>query len=92
MNSLPIVKIELESMRLSMTHAFHEMQFKMDEMVQKAIADALQPERIQEMMTRTARVEIDKAILAETEAFFRYGGGRKVIAELVAKKLSENLE
>lgn len=92
MNTMPIVKIQLESMRLSMVHAFHDMQFKMDEMAQQAINEALDPKRIQDMMTRTAREEIDRVILEETNAFFRYGAGRKVIAEIVKKKLSEELE
>jgi hypothetical protein len=91
-NTMPIVRIELQSMRLSMVHAFHDMQLKMDEMAKQAIDDALDPKRIQEMMTRTAREEIDRVILEETNAFFRYGPGRKVIAEIVAKKLSEDLE
>lgn len=79
-------------MRLSMVHAFHDMQFKMDEMAQQAIKEALDPKRIQQMMTETARDEIDKVILEETKSFFRFGPGRKVIAEMVVKKLSENLE
>jgi len=79
-------------MRLSMVHAFHDMQFKMDEMAQQAINEALDPERIQQMMTETARDEIDKVILEETKSFFRCGSGRKVIADLVVKKLTENLE
>ena len=92
MNTMPIIKIQLESMRLSMVHAFHDMQFKMDEMAQQAINEALDPKRIQEMMTRTAREEIDNVILEETKSFFRYGAGRAVIAEIVKKKLTEELE
>lgn len=79
-------------MRLSMVHAFHDMQFKMDEMAQQAIKEALDQKRIQEMMTQTARNEIDRVIMEETNAFFRFGPGRKVIAEIVVKKLSEGLE
>lgn len=89
MNEIPLIRIEVETMRQSMIHAFSRQMLRLDEMFKEAINDACQPEKVQAILTEAANKYIQEALKLETERYFLYGEGRKYISEKVKEKLDK---
>lgn len=90
--SIPIIKIEIESMRQSIVHAFRNQLLGIDEQFKLALDEACQPEKIQKLLTDSANSAIKEAIEEEVRHFFEKGNGRKLVAEKVREKLELNLK
>jgi hypothetical protein len=89
----PLIRVEIENMRHSMVMAFSDYQLKMDEMFKTAVEEACEPTRIQMVLNEAAKRYLNEAIDKEVKAFFDYGStGRKMVKELVEKKLREERE
>lgn len=78
-------------MRQSMVHAFSEHTMKMDELFQRAIAEACKPEAVQEIVTDAAQRYLEQAIDEEVKSFIMYGNGRKLVKAEVEKRLNAEL-
>lgn len=87
----PIIKIEVQTMKQSMLHAFSQQMLGLDEMFKEALDDACQPEKVQNILTEAANKFIKEALETETKNYFTYGEGRKFIANKVKEKLNEEL-
>jgi len=83
----PIIKIEVESMKHAMLHAFSEHLLNTDAAFKAAIEDACKPEKVQAILTEAANKYLKEAIEGETKSYFLYGDGRKAIAEKVKERL-----
>jgi outer membrane protein assembly factor BamD (BamD/ComL family) len=70
LNSIPIIRFELEGMKRTIVTALMQHQAQMDQDIQAAY---------RRVVHQAAREEIDK--------FFRYGEGRKEIAEVIKQKI-----
>lgn len=88
MESLPIIRLEVEYMKHAICHAFSQHQMQLDEAVKAAVDTFCQPDHINgivaDAVDRTLRDGVQKAV----ESFFRYGAGGDTIKEQVIKKLS----
>jgi len=91
-NPVPCVKITVEGLRHSIVHAFNRTQLQMDEFFRKAVDEACNPERLQNIITEESKKVIDEAVKAEVDSFYRYGDGREAVKTAVLKKLSEEVE
>ncbi len=89
MNPIPVIRIEVEAMKQTMFHAFHEQTLKLDEQFKLAIEDACKPEKIQSILTQAANKYIKEAVEDEVKSYFLFGDGRKHIAEQVKAKLEK---
>jgi len=83
----PIIKIEVEHMKQAMLHAFSEQLLNTDTAFKAAIEDACKSEKVQAILTEAANKYLKEAIESETEGYFRYGDGRKAIAEKIKEHL-----
>lgn len=89
MNTLPLIRIEVEAMKQSMVHAFSQQMLNLDELFKAALDDACQPEKVQNILTEAANKYIKEALDFETQRYFLFGEGRKAISEKVKEKLDK---
>lgn len=82
-----MIKIEVETMRESMVHAFSAQMLDLDKNFRIAMDDACQPQKVQAILTEAANSYIRQALEEETKSYFLHGDGRKVIAAKVKEKL-----
>ena len=85
---MPIIKIEVETMKQAMHHAFSEQLLNIDKQFQEAVEKACDPKRIQHIIDSAAGEYISQVLKEETKWFFLNGPGREIIKERVAEKLS----
>ena len=90
MNSLPIIRIEIEGMRQSILAALTERQIQMDEYVSAAINRYATAENLSRVIDAEVESAINSAIKEATASYFKYGDGRKFIVESVAKRLGDS--
>jgi hypothetical protein len=84
---LPIIRISFEHMA-SQIHAMISQELVgMDEMVQKAVEDACDPRRIENMIQTMTDAVLRKAIHNEIEDFFFHGKGRTALRAAINKTL-----
>jgi hypothetical protein len=76
-------------MRHSILHALAERQIQMDEYVGDAITRYCTPENLGRLIDIEVTRAIDSAVKEQAESYFKYGAGRKFIAEAVAARLSD---
>jgi pyruvate/2-oxoglutarate dehydrogenase complex dihydrolipoamide dehydrogenase (E3) component len=79
----PIIRLEIEGMKHTVMHAMTQYMYQMDADIKDAIERACRPEIILALIEKTARQEIEKAVVNEVEAFYRYGEGHAVIRDVV---------
>ena len=87
----PLIRIELESMKQTMIHAFSSQMFQLDTQFKKALEEACHPDNIDRILTESANSAIKEVIEEEINNFFRNGDGRKFVAEKVREKLGQEL-
>jgi hypothetical protein len=87
MSAYPIIRLEVEGMRRTITAALLEHQAKFDEDVINAVNDYCRPENIANVVRAAARTALDTAITEEVRNFFTYGKGRTAVAEAVKTTL-----
>jgi hypothetical protein len=85
--SMPIIRFELEGMKRTMVTALAQHQKLMDQDIQDAVNSYCTPENIKRVIHEAAFRALDHAIKEEVDKFFRYGEGRKQIAEVIKEKL-----
>lgn len=86
-NGMPILRLELEGMKLSFLRAFQELSVQTDAMVKSAVEDFCRPERLQKIIDDEVNRTLKAAIEKEVETFFRYGDGSELIKLLTRKAL-----
>lgn len=85
--NIPIIRLEVEGMKHSISAALLEHQAKMDADVIAAVEAYCQPENISYIIHEASRTALDNAIREEVKAFFWLGEGRKAVAEAVKETL-----
>ena len=81
--SIPIIRLEVQSMKHSIMVALTEHQAQMDEDIQKAVEAYCTDENISRVVRAAATAEMEQAIKEEVGAFFKYGDGRKAVRAAV---------
>ena len=90
MNSLPIIRLELEGMKLAMQTALMARNVEMDQYVQQALDRYCSQENLQSVIDTEVRAVLNTAIKEEIQSFFRYSiPGRQAIREAVHAHLDE---
>jgi tRNA(Leu) C34 or U34 (ribose-2'-O)-methylase TrmL len=89
---LPLIKIEVESMRQAMVHAFSQQMLQMDEMFKHAINEACRPERVKFIIEEAAMKYTKEAMDVEVKNYLLYGEGRRAIAQRVKERLDEDYD
>lgn len=88
MQTTPIVRLEVEHMKLAILHAFSQRQIEVDAMVKAAIDEACKPAALQNLIDTTTRNVINEAVKREVQEFFsRFGNGGKAIRAAVTEYL-----
>lgn len=89
---LPIIRFEVEGIRRTLLVALTEYQAQMDADLQAAVEEFCKPENLNKVIQGLAMKAIETSLRDEVDNFFRFGGGRKVIAEAVQNRLLKNIE
>ncbi len=92
MNELPIIRLELEGMRMTFCRALTEYHASIDASVQDAVERFCRPENISRIVNSSADKAMEEAIRASVDDFFRYGDGRKAIQDAVRARLGEQVK
>jgi len=87
MSEIPIIKMTLEGMRLSILQAFNEYAAKRDADVRQAVAAFCESGNVEKIITESVHTHLARAIDEEVRNYFNYGEGRKTIAALVAQRM-----
>lgn len=88
--NLPIVRIEIESMRHSLKAMLSEHAQALDESMRQAVDEALKPENVAQFLQEQVRIQMRAAISDEIQRAFGYtSAGRAAIREAVMLHLEE---
>lgn len=90
MSGIPIIRLELEGMKLAILSAFSDYQAAADEQVKAAMEKFCSPGNIRNIVEQCVERELKAAIEKEISSFFQYGDGRRFLAAAVKDKLSES--
>jgi DNA polymerase III delta subunit len=90
MPDFPIIRLEVDRMRHSIMTAFSEYQLQFDSDLKHAIEQYCTPDNLQQVLRAAVTRTLDGAIKEEVEKFFRYGEGRKVVADAVKQAILSN--
>lgn len=86
-DGLPIIRLEVESMKRTIRVALTDYMVRMDQDVKQAIEDICTPEYVQGVLRDAVRNALAVGIREEVTNFFNYGEGRKIVAAAVRQKL-----
>lgn len=86
MNDTPLVRLELDRMKISFLHYFSDYQEKISNSVKQEIENAIAEFDFEKSVRDIAKNVIDQAI----KDYFSYGGGSKIIKNSVFESL-ENI-
>lgn len=89
--NMPIIRLSLEGMQMSILHAFAQYQVENDAMVKEAVEAFLKPENVQRIVAQCVEREIKSALEKEISTFFLYGAGRDFLAKAVKEKLLSSM-
>ena len=89
---IPIVRLEVESMRHTLVAAMTEHLAQMDTDFQAAINEACTSERVREALTLAVNREMCAAIENQVKDFFAYGVGYNMIRRMVGARLIQDLK
>ena len=87
----PLIRIELESLKSCLVHAFSKQMLDMDEMFNEAVKRYCTPENIESILNTEVKRVLDKLISETVSGFFTYGKGRDIVAERVKSRLNERV-
>jgi len=80
---MPIIRLEIEGMKQQICIALSEYSMQMDKDIQTAVDAYCTPENITRIVRQAAFNALNYVIKEEVDKFFRYGEGRKAVAEAV---------
>jgi energy-coupling factor transporter ATP-binding protein EcfA2 len=86
---IPIVQLNVESMRFTMQQAFSKHLLDMDKMFQHAIEQACRPENVQAVLQDAAERFLRETVEQEVKNFFAYGPGREEVKGMVERALTK---
>ena len=87
---LPIIRLEVEGMKRTIVTALTEHSAQMDADIQAAVEYYCTPENLSKVVRQEADRQFDHAIREEVTKFFRFGDGRKAVAEAVRESILKN--
>lgn len=87
---VPIIRLELQSMKEVILNAFSEKILSLDADMQRAVEAYCTPENIAHVITEHVNIVLDTVIKEEVQRFYTYGEGRSIIREAVEKRLKDN--
>lgn len=93
MNSVPIIRFEVESMKHSVMVALSRYAADMNSDIQRCIEEALDPDKIEEIIREEAEHQIKCVIAEEISRFFNYDEvGSKFVRDAVTQRLKEKIK
>lgn len=87
---VPIVKLELESMRHTLRTALLNHSALLNESIQNAVDAYCTPENLEHIIHLETNTVLTQVIKEEVKNWFTYGEGRKVIKAAVIERLEQN--
>jgi UDP-glucose 4-epimerase len=71
---MPVIRIELENMKMAIQAMMSERQLQIDEYLKVALDKELTPEKIQAIINTSAKAAVEESIKSAVDHFFKYGG------------------
>lgn len=85
----PIIRLEIQGMRNTISAMLSEHTIKADIDIKAAVDAFCTPENITTIVQAQAKQVLDSAIRAEVDAYYRHGKGRTEVLEAVKVRLGE---
>jgi len=89
MNSVPVIRIEIERMQQTLSTMLSEHAAQIDTELQASLEQFCQPENIKRIISATASSTLEGILKGELDNFFRYGAGRRTLSDAVQRQLGE---
>ena len=90
-SNVPVLRLELDSMRERVLHAYMSRSGEIGEMVEKALEEALTPEKLEQQIRAEVAVHTKAAVAEQIKRFFQYGDGHKYVKNVVDAALKSEL-
>jgi len=88
--NIPIIRLEVEGMKMTISAAISEHAMQIEQDISRAVEDYCTPENISFVVRQAATNQLNHAIKEEVERFFKFGEGRKAVAEAVREFILNN--
>lgn len=92
MSSIPIIRLEVEGMRHAIVTALTDHQATLDADIQAAVTAYCTPDNIGRVVQQHVSRELQTAVVAAVERFFRWGGGREAVESAVTEAIASTLK
>jgi hypothetical protein len=89
MNTVPVIRIEIERMRQTMSTMLSDQAALVDAELQAALDRFCQPDNIKRVVQEAAHAALKSALTSEISNFFHMGAGRRTLAAEVQQQLAE---
>ncbi len=87
MGEMPLVRVELERMRMSIVAAMTAHVEEINKQINEKVQEYCTEERLTNVIQQQVQSSIDGAIRSEIESYYRSGPGRTVIMRAVRESL-----
>jgi hypothetical protein len=92
MDSIPLIRLEIERMKYGITTALTQHQLLLDQEFQQAVEKFCTPENISRIVKSQVDITLEQVIREEVVTYFKVGPGREAITEAVEEKLKASFQ
>lgn len=86
----PVIRLEVQHMKQTMIHAFGQQQLDISAEVKRALDRECHPDRIQEIVDRTAREAVNIAVSDAVKHWWLTSeAGQQLIKQAIAERMEE---
>ena len=85
----PIIRLEVERMKLGILRTVQEAGIAMDQAIAEAVEAYCTPENVAKVCYDAVKHAVDEVVRDEVTNFYRYGEGRKAVRDLVRQRIDE---
>jgi hypothetical protein len=88
--NVPIIRLEVQGLRRTMSLALTEHAALMDKSIQQAVEDFCTDDHIDSIVRREAQLQLEAALKEEVKSFFLFNGpGRAAVRQAVTEALEQ---
>lgn len=77
----PVLKLELESLKYQVLHAFQDYNNEFNKLVEKHVEEYLKEDAVLELIKYTVQEELSNALKEAVISYFRKGKGKELIEQ-----------
>ena len=88
----PIIKIELDNMKLTLHTMISQRTELFNDMIKKSLDNFCNEDHLESLIDEKVRSGVKSAMSESIDSYFRYGDGKKAVDEIVQERLKAEIQ